>query len=133
MQRELDGFFRSLRIKWIFDNKPDKRTELETKFYKKSNWSPPKAGVELEKFISDIQRKFDRWKPPRWIKDNISESERKLIKSIKHDKQITYMWEDKGPSFTKMRTEQYLAAGEHELNNEKFYAEIEEDPTIQIK
>jgi hypothetical protein len=55
------------------------------------------------------------------------------MKSIKQNTDITYMWEDKGPSFTKMRTDQYLLAGEKELRNEKFYEEVEDDPTNQIK
>ena len=32
-----------------------------------------------------------------------------------------YMWEDKGPSFTKMTKKQFLEAGEAELSDEKFY------------
>ena len=36
MQKELNAFFRILRIKWHFDGKTDDRTELETKFYQKS-------------------------------------------------------------------------------------------------
>ena len=60
MQNELNGFFRTLRIKWLFYEKPDMRSELETKFYTKSTWVPPKAGFEIEQFIKHIQTKFDR-------------------------------------------------------------------------
>ena len=64
MQRELNRFYRILRIKWEFYEKPDTRSELERKFYQKSDWEPPKASVEIENFITDIQHKFDTWKPP---------------------------------------------------------------------
>ena len=33
MQRELNRFYRILRVKWEFNEKPDTRTELERKFY----------------------------------------------------------------------------------------------------
>ena len=42
-------------------------------------------------------------------------------------------WEDKGPSFVKMRREQYLQAGEKELSNRNFYQEVGNDPSTQIK
>ena len=45
-----------------FYEKPDVRTELETKFYKKSDWMPPKAGVDIEQFIQHVQNRFDQWK-----------------------------------------------------------------------
>ena len=38
--------------------------------------------------------------PPRWLKDNLTVDERRLLKDIKKDKETMYMWEDKGPSFT---------------------------------
>ena len=58
------------------------------KFYQKSTWVAPKASVEVESFINEIQHKFDKWKPPRWIKDNLTKVERKLLKSIQSDDQI---------------------------------------------
>ena len=100
MQKELSRFFRMIRIKWAFRGKTDKRTELEKKFYEKSSWEPPSASIELENFIKNVQTKFDNWKPPRFIKDNVSKGERKFIKNMNDE--IIYMIEDKGPSFTKM-------------------------------
>ena len=113
MQQELNSFFRTLRIQWLFHEKPDERSELETKFYMKSDWMPPKASVELEQFIHHIQIKFDAWKPPRWISDNVSKEERSLIHKIRREKETVYMWEDKGASFTKMHIDQYIDAGEN--------------------
>ena len=43
------------------------------------------------------------------------------------------MWEDKGPSFTKMTTQQYISSGENELENGDFYAEAQNDPSKDIK
>ena len=43
------------------------------------------------------------------------------------------MWEDKGPSFVKMNKEQYLKAGEDELANQKFYKQIDNDLSKEVK
>jgi hypothetical protein len=58
MQRKLSAFFRTLRIKWHFRDQEDGRTELERKFYKKSDWNPPKACKEIENMIERLQEKF---------------------------------------------------------------------------
>ena len=134
MQKELNGFFRTLRIQWLFYDNADIRTELETKFYKKSDWVPPKAGVEIEQFIQHVQNRFDAWKPPQWIRDNLNKQERHLMSEIKGNNDMVYLWEDKGASFTKMRMDQYISAGENELAKTAFYEEIiDEDPSQMIK
>ena len=133
MQKELDYFFRILRIKWHFLDQEDSRSDLEKMFYLKSGWMPPKACGELENLITQIQLKFDKWKPPRYIKDNLTVEERQLLKQMKQNYDVLYMWEDKGPSFTKLTVDQYLTAGEKELNNSQFYDIVDEDPTIDIK
>ena len=133
MQDELNRFFRILRIKWKFYDQPDKRTELEKAFYQKSSWEPPKACKEIEDMINKIQELFDRWAPPRHIKDNLTKEERKFLKDLKEDDEIIYKWEDKGPSFTKMNTNQYIEAGEKELQNPRFYKSVDEDPCDAVK
>ena len=133
IQRELNKFYRSLRLEWIFKGQKDGRTEMEKTFYEKSNWNPPKACSEVENFISRLQEKFDRWKPPKFLKDNLSNEERRFLKSLKENDDIIYMWEDKGPSFVKMTKNQYLQAGEKELDNEKFYKEVADDKSHEIK
>ena len=54
---------RNLRIQWIFQDKPDKRSDLEKQFYQKSDWEPPPACLEIENMISRIQENFDKWSP----------------------------------------------------------------------
>ena len=98
-----------------------------------SDWNPPRACKEVEDMISRIQEKFDEWKPPRFMKDNLSPDERKLLREIRNNDDIVYMWEDKGPSFVKMTREQYLQAGEKELSNRHFYQEVGNDPCANIK
>ena len=87
----------------------------------------------MENFISKMQDKFDRWKPQKNIKDNLSHKERQFLKKIKNDDSIVYMWEDKGSSFVKMSKQQYLEAGKNELCNKDVYEEIAIDESKQIK
>ena len=46
---------------------------------------------------------------------------------------MVYMVEDKGPSFTKMTTKQYIDSGEKELENEKFYEVVDDDKSEYLK
>ena len=55
MQKELNNFYRNLRLEWIFYGQEDGRSELEKRFYPKSGWKPLKACVDIENFISRIQ------------------------------------------------------------------------------
>ena len=43
------------------------------------------------------------------------------------------MWEDKGPSFTKLTKPQYVSSGEKEPENPDFYINIDSDPSAWIK
>jgi hypothetical protein len=133
MQKELNSFYRNLRLEWIFYGQKDGRSELEKKFYPKSNWKPPKACVDIENYISRIQERFDRWKPSSKVKDNLSREERQFLNSMNENNDIIYMWEDKGPSFVKMTRDQYLKAGRIELENERFYQEIPNHSSTEIK
>jgi hypothetical protein len=133
LQRELNRFYRTLRLEWLFHGQEDKRTELEKKFYPKSDFKPPKASIEIENFIARLQEKFDKWKPSKFVKDNVSKPEREFIKNIKNKKDIVYMWEDKGSSFVKLNRNDYLKAGEKELDNKDVYEVIENDLGTQIK
>ena len=116
-----------------FQGKTDERSEMEKKCYQQSSWEPPRVCVKVEKFIKNMQDQFDSWKPPRWIRDNLSQEERTFLKNIRKNQDILYMWEDKGPSFTKMTREQYNTAGSKELENVQFYQEIKGDQSKSVK
>ena len=133
MQCELNKLIRLIRINWVFRDKCDKRTEMEIKFYEKSTWEPPAACKELEDFIKNVQTRFDKWTPPRFIKDNLTKGERNFKKKMRENTNFMYMVEDKGPSFTKMSKDQYIKAGEKELENPKFYKTVEDDKSDSLK
>ena len=133
MQSELNRFFRMLRISWHFDGQEDQRSNLEKEFYQKSDWEPPRACKEIEDFIEKMQLNFDKWRPPKHIKDNLTKDERRVLKDIQTDENVIFKWEDKGPSFTKMMLPQYISAGEAELENEKVYKKVDTDHSDEVK
>ena len=79
---------------------------MEKEFYHRSDWNPPKACKEVGNLISRLQENFDKWKPPKFVKDNLSQDERTFLKDTQTNDNIIYMLEDKGPSFVKMAKRQ---------------------------
>ena len=55
------------------------------------------------------------------------------MKDLKNKTDTVYMWEDKGSSFTKMRKDQYISTGMKELDKDRFYEEIDDDRSKDIK
>ena len=100
----------SILENWVFDGKPDSRTELEKVFYNNSTWEPPNAG-----------------------KYNLTKCEFNFLKDLKENDDVIYKWEDKGPSFTKMTKNQYTEAGEKELETTKLYANRFNDESDEVK
>ena len=123
-QQELDRWLRSLHLQYQFFDQPDSRSELEKKFYQPNkNYEPSIVSYHLETFKGAMQREYDQWKPPRYIKDNISRGERAFLREARKDDSVIYKWEDKGSSFTKMDKVDYVQVGEKNLENSKFYSE----------
>ena len=58
--------------------------------------------------VADKEKKFDQWKPQRFVKDNLSRKEREFLTNLRENSETIYMWEDKGPSFVKMKRKQYM-------------------------
>ena len=65
--------------------------------------------------------------------EKLENKERNVLKNIMENEDLVYMVEDKGPSFTKMSKEQYFKAGEKELENDKFYTNVDEDKSETLK
>ena len=106
---------------------------LKKGFTQSQTGKNPKACVDIENYISRIQEKFERWKPSQKVSDNLSREERQFLKSVNENDDIIYMWEDKGPSFVKLSREQYLRAGNVELDNDKFYQEMLAYSPVEVK
>ena len=107
---------------------------MEKKFYQPNpEYNPTVYSASLETFKKAFQAEYDKWKPPRFIEDNLTKDERRTLKNIKKNNNIIYKWEDKGSSFTKMNRNDYVKVGEESLQNGKFYKKCSEvDPSMKI-
>ena len=131
-QQELDRWIRSLHLQYQFFDQPDTTSEIEKKFYQPNkSYEPSIDSHHLETFKSAMQREYDQWKPPRYVKDNISREEREFLKEARKDDSIVYKWEDKGSSFTKMDKADYVRVGEENLKNSRFYKEHVDNKSVE--
>ena len=84
---EIHSFFRRLRLTEHFKDKEDLRSIEEKRFYtKKLDFLPePGKSAPLDMFIFEFLQKWNSWKPPRRIKDDLNKLERKGNNMIKED------------------------------------------------
>ena len=104
LEKNLEGWFRRLRLKFEFNDEEDERSNEEKRFYLKRNWTPPTGkSPHLVMFIYKIRQKFNNWIPPSRIKDNMTAIEREGEKLVKRDSvDQVYKCEDKGSCIVRM-------------------------------
>ena len=135
LEKDLESWFRRLRIKEYFGDKKDERTLEEKRFYLGSNWTPPKGRCPpLDMFIFRMRQKFDNWIPPRRVKDNMSPLEREGERAIKEDS-LTHVYkkEDKGSCIVRLKRHHYESNVEKHLENRTLYEVVDHDPSKETE
>ena len=129
LEKDLESWFRRLRLKYEFNDEEDQRSEEEKRFYLKRNWTPPTGkSPHLDMFIYKIRQKFNNWIHPSRIKDNMTAIEREGEKLIKRDSiDHVYKREDKGSCIVRMNKADYERNVENNLNNQSQYEVILND------
>ena len=123
-QKDLKAGFRRMKICDFFHPDEDVRTEEEKRFYTPSpDWEPPAWRVNKSplKHNQIIQHKFDQWKQPVRVKDNLSKECRDAIKSLKR-KDISL--DDKSGSFVVSDKNTYIEAALNDLVKQNNIAEV---------
>ena len=73
IQSDLNAGFRRMRLAHHFHPSDDQRTEEEKRFYLKKNYDPPRGVIKYLDVHQDfIQQRFDDWKQPCRIADNLT-------------------------------------------------------------
>ena len=108
LEKDLETWYRRLRLKANFSDSEDIRTSEEKRFYNKSSWTP-QAGKfpALDYFIFLIRIQFDSWVQPRRITDNMSKEERIGMKMVEKDDSHIYRLEDKGSCIVRIKNIDY--------------------------
>ena len=121
LQKEINEGFRRMKIKDFFHPDEDSRTDEQKRFYvKNTDWDPPAARVNksLDVFNMIVQNKFDNWKQPVGVKDNLSVAQRKALKSLSNDERIDIKLDDKSGSFVVADKKDYISAASNDLSKQ---------------
>ena len=139
IRRDLDRYHRSLRIQcWLTKHGGPHPTQTSLdpyddiqslKIKSESNWTPPLGPPNLEHIIATnelglLQKPFTRTK-----RTNTTPVERKCISDLAKDESIVIKKADKGGAIVIQNRKDYIAEGERQLKNGKFYTKLQEDPT----
>ena len=124
-QKDINEGFRRMKIKDFFYPDSDSRSVEEKRFYvKKDDWEPSKVNRALDVHNMVIQNKFDHWKQPNRIKDNLSVTQRKAPKSLSNDDKIDIKLDDKSECFVVADMKDYVSAATNDLRKQPNIREI---------
>ena len=139
VRRDLDHFHRSLRIQcWlnkkatpqIVENQIGPYNDTKSlKIKTKSTWEPPSGPPNLEHVISSNELGLLKTTPNSVRCPNITRLERKCLSDLATDKSIVIKKADKGGAIVIQNRSDYVAEGERQLSDGKFYRQIPADPT----
>ena len=71
-----------------------------------------------------IQNRFDQWKQPLRIKDNLSVAHREALKNLRTDDRLDIKLDDKSGSFVVANREDYISAATNDLSKQENIQEI---------
>jgi len=116
-----------MRLQYIFhgeDNEPHP-------FHVKSNWIPPvQPSVALESYLEEVKvllAEIQLKKP----KDNISNAERRALKTLRENRNINLKKADKGTRTVVLNTEDKVQEGQIQLNNVEHYRPLESPMALE--
>ena len=141
IRRDLDKFHRSLRIDcWLhkkgqqphtlnqigpFDNVRD------IKIKSQSTWEPPSGPPNLEYIISTNEMGILSEKIHKTCTPNVTKLDRKCLSDLANDQSIVIKKADKGGAIVIQNRTDYIAEGERQLSDGKFYRALDQDPTLE--
>ncbi len=155
LRRDLDEFHRNVLLKSHFEkdipkaaawkekttgstNPPDKVTSKaqlgpfsHRKFTKKSLFKPDNPKGAVEAMISCNELHFSSIETHSPLKQNLTRDERKAMRELSKNPNIVIKKADKGSAVVIMNRDDYIAEGMSQLQNTKFYREVDHDLTLE--
>ena len=132
LNSDLLQFYRRIKLKSFFGNKPRINIENQNQFKtkRKSNWIPSKCHHTVDTFIAAINKELQETnikKPPT---DNLSSKERKALNELKVRDDIIITNADKGGAVVILDSNDYLKEAERQLSDQQSYLKLNEEPTV---
>ncbi|CAG2219684.1 unnamed protein product [Mytilus edulis] len=128
-------FYRRVRLKHhFFDDSIDDNVQttpplnfqdnLARKFRQKSNWIPSKGkDAFVDAFIEATTLGLLTSKPRKWVKQNLTKTERRAIEDLSKNKNIVIKKADKGSAIVILNAVNYNQMALTQLMDERFYVE----------
>ena len=134
-QTKADLWWFDYRLRWkdFWEDRQDAQNDNEDFGLKSKNQdpkAPPKsADAALEAYIKSINLNVLNTTYKNTEDDNLSTEERQALKSLKTREDIVVKRVDKGSGVCVMERNLYIQEAEKQLQNEKYYKKLNEDPT----
>ena len=119
-------FKRRLKIRAIICTDKQDPNPLNKLLRPESTWDTTDETVskDFAKMFKSLEKKINRMKIVQSKKQNLSQQERKALKSLRKNKNIVIKPADKGTTLVIMNRADYIQEGERQLSNDKFYKKI---------
>ena len=131
LKRDLEKFGRRMRLKWHYRNEDDDFSY--SPFRPKSTFHPKNESVAIECYLSCIEEQIMSIVPEGNNYSNLSEGEKKALKTLFQDKSIVIKEADKGSAVVVWDREDYCKEADIQLSNGDIYEEITADPVPALK
>ena len=125
--KDFENFAKRMRLQYIFfgeDNEPHP-------FHVKSNWIPPvQKSVALESYLEEVKvqlAEIQLTKP----KDNLLNTERKALKTLRENPNINLKKADKGTRTVVLNTVDKIREGQIQLDNPVHYQPLERPMVVE--
>ena len=145
-RKELDSFHNKLCTKQFFERENNKSANNKSninvygttpfnnidkllKLKKTSNWKAPTGSPSLETFITINTITLNKTVNTTIKNQNVTENERRALKSLSKNKDITIKPADKGGAIVIMNTVDYIKEAHRQLDDENTYKKLKTDPT----
>ena len=126
--KDYENFARRMRLQYIFfgeDNEPHP-------FHVKSNWIPPvQKSVALESYLEEVKvqlAEIQLTKP----KDNLLNTERKALKTLRENPNINLKKADKGTRMVVLNTVDKIRKGQIQLDSLEHYKPLERPMVVEM-
>ena len=124
LRSDFGEFCRRMRIKRLFRNEPTLDFSEKSAFHTKSSWNPPKGDPHLEVILSRVEEELFTIIERSLRYTNLSQEERKAIRSLVDNKNIAIKKVDKGSFVAIWDHNDYITEAEKQLSDNVVYKQV---------
>ena len=127
--KELESFFRNIKLKSHFGNQNVPTKTIMDKFKPRSKWEPKKVHHSVDTFIEAVTQETNKQFTNSKQHNNLTQEEIKAMNELKSREDIIITRADKGGAVIIMDVEKYIEEAQRQLSNQNAYKKLSIDPT----